>query len=687
MVKHKKITNLGKYLNEVKLAEMKEPKVVPKDKVPEQYIFTHLNALSKTQPYPNIISKCMKQLLKHKLVIKNSSCYRDELINACTNYSKTAGGPYNIRKKCKILELNDSNNKLSNFLVLSVGSIHNCLDDTTYCCYYITTIEKYYDAIIAVPQAEPDHAKAIEDKLNALNLLDKFELCGDFKQVYNFGLQFNAFASKQKDEAFRRFIPADYKILENKEYTRYLNEIKRREAHDRVDKEFDELEEPCCEEQTEPQAEEEPTPDTHTEPSIYTPDILAYDDNCNVYQSLNNLFELCDSKTMLFLLGFFMKNAVPQLSDKQNAYSLALISPTKEQAYVKKICDILHRLVFNEARHPSVQFDVVHKIKYYFKESNYSIPTVITTDNFNKEDSKKFSHALKEYYENKPNKQKDSLIIIAKKDFDCNYLHKITCNAKESAETEKAMKALKADSFFGTTIKDFLQNIKSRYSTREFRYSYDYDACEQDNAELIRGEISKKIHELSNTYTLTYEDAVKYAPVIYFLEEYFTYLMQSQAINQEQYGILNQKLKEVYSLACDGDNNTPKDESEPTPEEISEILLSCVAEAYTNNKIPDDTNGDFYIYKNNDKGEDLICFTHQQESPLKCIVNLIEENGMGDKISDIKEFALKPSIGDGIKRLWKATGITHAKSGLLYSTRKGKVIALISKNIKAYYKS
>ena len=685
MDKHKKITDLGKYLNEVKLAEMKEPKFVPTDTAPAQYIFTHITPLSKAQPYPNIILKCIKQLLKHKLVIKNPSCYRDELIQSCINYSKAEGHSFNIRKKHKILEID--RNKLSNFLILMVGNIHNCIDNVLYTCYYVTTIEPGHDIIIAIPQNDPDHAKAIEDKLNENNMFNKFKLWGDFKQVYNFCTHFKAYVSKQKEGAFRQFIPNNYEILENKEYTKYLNDIKRKEAHDRVDKEFDKFEEPCCEEHTEPQAEEQPAPDTYSEPSIYMPDILPYEGNYNVYPNLNNLFELCDSKTMLFLLGFFIINAVPQLSDKQNLYSLAIIAPSKKQAYAKKVCDTLHRLVFNKTNHPSVQFDVTQEIKYYFKKSKYDLPTIITTDNFNKNDSDKFSKALNEYYEHKPNKLKDSLIIIAKTDFPCNYIHKLYINTKESPETEKAMKALKSDTLFCNTIKDFLENIKHRYTSHELANWYDDDVAAENNAELIRQEISKKIHELSNIYALTLEDAIKYAPVIYFLEEYFTYLVQSKAITEEEYIYLGRKLKEVYSIDYDETDDTTINASEPTPEEISEILLSCVAEAYANNKIPDDTNGDFYIYKNNDKGEDLICFTHQQESPLKCVVNLIEENGMVDKISDIKEFALKPSIGDSIKRLWKATGITHSKSGLLYPTRKGKVIALISKNIKAYYKS
>ena len=60
---------------------------------------------------------------------------------------------------------------------------------------------------------------------------------------------------------------------------------------------------------------------------------------------------------------------------------------------------------------------------------------------------------------------------------------------------------------------------------------------------------------------------------------------------------------------------------------------------------------------------------------------------MGDKLSDIKELALQEAIGESLKHLWKDSGITHAKEGLLYSTKKGKIIAIIPNSIKATSKS
>ena len=58
----------------------------------------------------------------------------------------------------------------------------------------------------------------------------------------------------------------------------------------------------------------------------------------------------------------------------------------------------------------------------------------------------------------------------------------------------------------------------------------------------------------------------------------------------------------MYSNDCVEEINTPStDKSEPTTEEISEILLGCITEAYATQKIPADETKDFYIYVNHKK--------------------------------------------------------------------------------------
>lgn len=643
------------------------------DAIPEQYN-VNISPLEKFQPYPNIVASCKEQLLKGKLVIKNPSCYRDEMIQACISFSKTEGHHYNIRKKRHILELDD--NKLSNFVLVMVGDIHSCLDNIVYTCYYATTIEKGNDIIITIPKTEPDHAKIIEDNLTEFN---KFQLSGgDFSKIYEFCLLFKAYVTKQKEDCFRKFIPREYAISENEEYNAFLIEQERKKAHDKVDEDFEKLSNTESAEQVEPYAEEERfDSDTEIQQEIYMPDIVPYN-NCNIFPSMMNLFNLCDSKTMLLLLGFFITNAVPQLSDKTNMYSLAIEAPAEEQAYAKKICDILHRLVLNETQHPSVQFNVNEKIKNYFKKSSYSLPTITINDQFNKDDSKKFSQLLDDYYDKMPGRRKDSLVIIAKKGFYTNRLLELMFKAKETLETERAMKALKADTLFCNTINDFLEHIQHRYSGHEVLHTYDYDYAAENNAELIREEISKKIKELSNHSTLTYEDAIKYSPIVYFLEEYFDFLLRSDALTPEEYALLCKELKAVYSLVDEeeSNNNSSKISTEPTTEQISEIILNCISEAYTNCQIPAEA-GDYYIYTKCKQRPELICFKHQQSSPMKCIINMIEDFGMGDKISEIKDVALQETTGDLLKQLWEEMGITYAKDGHLYHTRNGKVLAII----------
>jgi len=152
----------------------------PVNKIPEQYLIPGASPLAS---YPSIINEFKDLLTTHKFFAQIKSPYRNEIINTCIDYSKTKNCSYNIRKKRHILEFDES--KVSNFLVFMLGSIHSCLDDVLYTCYYVATIDIGDDVIIAIPKTEPNHSKAIEDKLNEYGMSDKFELWGDFNQVYN----------------------------------------------------------------------------------------------------------------------------------------------------------------------------------------------------------------------------------------------------------------------------------------------------------------------------------------------------------------------------------------------------------------------------------------------------------------------------------------------------------------------
>ena len=72
---------------------------------------------------------------------------------------------------------------------------------------------------------------------------------------------------------------------------------------------------------------------------------------------------------------------------------------------------------------------------------------------------------------------------------------------------------------------------------------------------------------------------------------------------------------------------------------------------------------------------------------MKHIIDFIEANDMVEKISHIKEYALNPKIGEDIKNQWRKENRTHCTNGLLYSTRNGKIIAIIPDSIKAFPQS
>jgi len=337
------------------------------------------------------------------------------------------------------------------------------------------------------------------------------------------------------------------------------------------------------------------------------------------------------------MLGFFLSNSVTNRSENKYHYSLCLVS--KNPDYVKKVCDLLFRIIFNDKKHTPVCYDSSIKIKDFFKSGDHYFPVISTDRDFNKADRKKLSNNLTRYYEKKPKKLKEGLIIISSKEISCQYIYNINLDIDDISEAEKIIIDLKSDTSLTKTVEDFLNNITNQYSDRSI-FIYDKDRCEENNKELIKSELSEKEQELSHKYALTFDESVIYTPVIYFLEKYFEFLSMANALTKEQYVFLNTKLPELYSKACNEEiNDTFTDNSELTTEEISEILLRCIARAYMAQKIPNTTDNNFYIYTKCKKHNKLICFNHQEDSPLKCVIDLIEEAGMHDKIADIKELA------------------------------------------------
>ena len=94
----------------------------------------------------------------------------------------------------------------------------------------------------------------------------------------------------------------------------------------------------------------------------------------------------------------------------------------------------------------------------------------------------------------------------------------------------------------------------------------------------------------------------------------------------------------------------------------------------------------FYIYTGCTNGKHLICFKHQNEAPMKYIIDMIESFGMQDEIASIKELALRADIGKALKDLWKKTGTTYCTNGFLYRIKEIKVIAIICDQLTSYFK-
>jgi len=455
-----------------------------------------------------------------------------------------------------------------------------------------------------------------------------------------------------------------------------------------MQEEIDEIQEKYKKDEDIPEEETEPVlnTDSSVEVRFSTIELPNYNYEIDVYSELNKLFDISDTKTMLILLGFFMTNAAPELSENKYHHSINLIA-NKNTENAKKIVDLLYRIVFKKEKYNAVLYDPNKKIKTYLKDSLDSLTTILAFSDVNKTDRINFSSVLCKYYEKNPNRLKEALLILSEKEFPCNYIYNLTLKTPEEG-IEKTIIDLKSSTALNKTIEAFLKNIKYTYNDRTIP-TFDFESLEENNAELIKSDICEKENYLSLNTALTNEETVVFAPIIYFLEEYFNFLLQSKGITEEQYISLSKKLKELYSSDFIEENDSMSEKnSQPTPEEVSETLLQCIFEAYKTDKFGNDhSNDNAYLYTGSKEHNELLCFRHTQESPMKYIIDFLEGIGMSEEISEIKDSALKEDTGEKIKTLWKNSGISHCKKGLLYTTRQGKVIAIICDKLKGLFES
>ena len=421
----------------------------------------------------------------------------------------------------------------------------------------------------------------------------------------------------------------------------------------------------------EPEQENDSNP-TFVE-SYHKPKIsVCYDYKIDVYSRIFDLLTLSDRKTMLFLFGFFIANNSPELIDNKYHYSLCL--NTKDEKQAKSLCDLLYRLVFNDDKHPSAVYDSSAKIKNYFKACDYYLPLILTDADFNKSDRKKFSDVINHYYEHKPKKLKEAVIIVSEKEIACKYIHNICLSINDTPETEKTLIALKSNTTIYETLKMFFKYEKN---INRNGYIDDYE----NDYEVIKSELTKRKKNLARNHALTNDEAIIYAPVIYFLEQYFEFLHQSQAITKEEYDSLSNIVMELYCNTCAEEAiNNSEESQQPTVEEISDTLLQCIFEAHKKGLLPENTTDeDAYFYTGSKTEYNLICFAHDEDSPMKYVIDYLEKIGMGEKISDIKEYALTNGCGTALKKYWKEKELSHCSKGdnLLYGTKTRKVIAII----------
>ncbi len=631
--------------------------------IPQQYTVIGLHELASFSPFPSIMDQGIEALKKRKSFARIKCAWKQKIVAAFTEFSKTNESAFNIRKKHHILEFQQS--KISNFIIAMVGTVDNCIDNKLYDCYYITTIEPGAEVFIAIEKSNTNHSNAIEEIMNQQNLFKDFEFYGnDFSQIYNFSIDFISYITAQKNDELTSFIPKNYTIVENEEYQEHIK-------HNSPENN--------CEITTKPTAE--PCTNSTPEQTVewFIPGILKnYDYKLDVYSQLMKLLSLADSNKMLFLLGFFFSNSLPQLSENRNHISLALISTNQTSS--KRLCDILFRIVLNEESHTAIPFAPEKEIEDYF-ELCPQLPLISTIKDFNKTDRQNLTNSLNLYHKSQPKKLKEAIIILTSKEIANVHLHNLAIDISDPSHFERTVIDLKNDTSLKETIQNFLNYMQNRYADKTI-FLGDYEAQQENNSEYTKLELSKKEKFLSKNSQLTNEEVLCYAPIVYFLEEYAKHLSQTKAISEEQHHALNNQIKKLY-IQMKEELVAPSNFTVISPTEISNVLLKCIAKAYHENKFDGLTSEDNAYPTNTKNGIKLLCFHHQQSSPLKYVIEFLEGAGMGKEIEDIRETAMQSATGDEVKKIWRESGFTYSPEGrLLYPTRNGTALAIISSKLE-----
>lgn len=403
-----------------------------------------------------------------------------------------------------------------------------------------------------------------------------------------------------------------------------------------------------------------------------TADIMPIDNNTisdveksQFYNQISKFLTVADKKMILFLLGFFLfarNNKIVRNNDNRYQFAVNLIYKDLDKA--TQLYSLIYFLVYGKADYKSIHiFKNTSKTPHpshtkLFKKMK-GLNLLVIPAQFTNTYIDKFSCNLDTYYKkNIPAKKHANLVVFSNKELSS------VCKKSFDFGTfdENIAVELKKDTIIAQSISAFKKYMNSAYSPKK----------------TINLKDTK--NNIFNSSTMDNRQSCMYAPVIYFLNMYFSFLKENDYLTDEQYNSLEQDCRSLYIPAEKKDTNPSDDINN-----ISHFILNSLLSAYDNGKFKtsEKISDEPIIYTGAKSCKELICFEHDEKCPLKNIIIFLEEVE-GDKVQDLKNVLSDGLIQKQLKKCWQENQIlkTSGKSGATYNTKSGTYIAFIPEKLR-----
>lgn len=286
------------------------------------------------------------------------------------------------------------------------------------------------------------------------------------------------------------------------------------------------------------------------------------------------------------------------------------------------------------------------------------MPLILTTADFNKADKAYLTNIIGNYYKSK--KCNTDFIIASSKEIISKHIE----NKLISSVNNSTIAELKTDKSIFESKHEFFEYM---------HYLIDY------NEDIIAEGIDQKKDDLKKQSALSGNEIYRYASIIYFLEKYIQYLLDSEYITTEQYAELSSKCLKLYSEDLDKSETTTKPDTQINIEGISHTILEALLTAYQDGKFPiEKLSNKPCLYTGCKTQNKLICFPHIENNPLQEVISSL----------NLHSIDLNKDAQEQLKQCWKDNNILHTsgKNGTVYKGKTDTYLAFIPDAIEEFLK-